>query len=88
MSGFSLRGPLLRRTSEPMKMEKQAVIEVAQQSYLPRKVNYYVNGSEKGLDELARSFGVTAAGPLQVEPYKPVERARSRQLPGFLQEEF
>jgi LysM repeat protein len=38
--------------------EKRAVIEVAQQSYLPRKVNYYVNGSEKGLDELAHSFGV------------------------------
>ncbi len=41
--------------------EKQAVIEVAQQSYLPKKVNYYVNGTEKGLDELARSFGVTQA---------------------------
>ncbi|MGA2936067.1 MAG: penicillin-insensitive murein endopeptidase [Syntrophobacteraceae bacterium] len=40
-------------------LEKQAVIEIAQQSYLPRKVNYYVNGSEKGLDELAHSFGVT-----------------------------
>ena len=39
--------------------DKQSVIEVAQQSYLPRKVNYYVNGSEKGLDELAKSFGVT-----------------------------
>jgi LysM repeat protein/murein endopeptidase len=40
-------------------VEKQAVIEMAQQSYLPKKVNYYVNGSEKGLDELAKSFGVT-----------------------------
>ncbi|HIJ67952.1 MAG TPA: LysM peptidoglycan-binding domain-containing protein [Deltaproteobacteria bacterium] len=40
-------------------LEKQAVIEMAQQSYLPRKVNYYVNGSEKGLDQLANSFGVT-----------------------------
>ena len=39
--------------------DKQSVIEVAQQSYLPKKVNYYVNGSEKGLDELAGSFGVT-----------------------------
>jgi LysM repeat protein len=39
--------------------DKQSVIEAAQQSYLPKKVNYYVNGSEKGLDELARSFGVT-----------------------------
>jgi len=42
-------------------VEKQAVIEVAQQSYLPRKVNYYVSGSEKGLDELARSFGVASS---------------------------
>ncbi len=41
--------------------DKQSVIEAAQQSYLPKKVNYYVNGSEKGLDELARSFGVTRA---------------------------
>ncbi len=41
-------------------VEKRAVIEAAQQSYLPKKVNYYVNGSEKGLDELAHSFGVTA----------------------------
>jgi LysM repeat protein len=40
-------------------MDKQSVIEAAQQSYLPKKVDYYVNGSEKGLDELARSFGVT-----------------------------
>ena len=38
---------------------KQSVIEMAQQSYLPKKVNYYVSGSEKGLDELAKSFGVT-----------------------------
>ena len=40
-------------------LEKQSVIEIAQQSYLPKRVNYYVNGSEKGLDELAHSFGVT-----------------------------
>ncbi len=39
--------------------EKLSVVEVAQQSYLPRKVNYYVNGSEKGFGELASSFGVT-----------------------------
>jgi LysM repeat protein len=39
--------------------DKLAVIEAAQQSYLPKKVNYYVNGSEKGLGELANSFGVT-----------------------------
>jgi len=40
--------------------DKLSVIEAAQQSYLPRKVNYYVTGSEKGLGELATSFGVTA----------------------------
>ncbi len=40
--------------------DKASVIEMAQQSYLPRKVNYYVTGSEKGLGELAGSFGVTA----------------------------
>ena len=41
--------------------EKQQVIEAAQESYLPRKVNYYVTGSEKGLDELAHSFGVSSS---------------------------
>ncbi len=41
-------------------LEKQAVIEIAQQSYLPKRVNYYVGGSEKGLAELANSFGVTS----------------------------
>lgn len=40
-------------------MQKMAVIEMAQQAYLPKRVNYYVNGSEPGLDELAKSFGVT-----------------------------
>jgi LysM repeat protein/murein endopeptidase len=39
--------------------QKRMVIEMAQQAYLPKKVNYYVNGSEKGLDALAQSFGVT-----------------------------
>jgi LysM repeat protein/murein endopeptidase len=41
--------------------EKQEVIEAAQESYLPKKVNYYVSGSEKGLDELAHSFGVSVS---------------------------
>ncbi len=39
--------------------DKASVIEMAQQSYLPRKVDYYVTGSEKGLGELAGSFGVS-----------------------------
>lgn len=39
--------------------EKNMVIDMAQQSYLPKKVNYYVNGSENSIDALARSFGVT-----------------------------
>jgi LysM repeat protein/murein endopeptidase len=43
----------------PDEPDKLAVVEAAQQSYLPRKVNYYVNGSEKGIPELASSFGVT-----------------------------
>jgi len=38
--------------------QKRAVIEMAQQSYLPKKVFYYANGNEKNLDALARSFGV------------------------------
>ncbi|MFZ2446786.1 MAG: penicillin-insensitive murein endopeptidase [Syntrophobacteraceae bacterium] len=39
--------------------EKRMVVDMAQQSYLPTKVNYYVNGSEHGLDAIAQSFGVT-----------------------------
>jgi LysM repeat protein/murein endopeptidase len=38
--------------------QKQMMIEVAQQSYLPKKVNYYVKGNEPSLNALARSFGV------------------------------
>ena len=40
-------------------VQKLTVIEMAQQAYLPKRVNYYVNGSEPGLDELAKNFGVT-----------------------------
>ena len=39
--------------------QKLAVIDMAQQAYLPKRVNYYVNGSEPGLVDLAKSFGVT-----------------------------
>lgn len=39
--------------------DKRMVIEMAQQSYLPKKVNYFVNSNDTSLDELARSFGVT-----------------------------
>ncbi len=39
--------------------QKRMVIEMAQQAYLPQKVNYYVEGNEKSLDALAQSFGVT-----------------------------
>jgi LysM repeat protein/murein endopeptidase len=38
---------------------QQAVIELAQQAYLPKRVHYYANGSETGLPSLARSFGVS-----------------------------
>jgi LysM repeat protein/murein endopeptidase len=40
--------------------EKQRdLIELAQGAYLPKKVNYFVQGSESGLGALASSFGVT-----------------------------
>ncbi len=39
--------------------QKRAVIEMAQQAYLPKKVFYYAKGSEGGLDHLALSFGVS-----------------------------
>lgn len=35
------------------------LIEMAQQAYLPKKVNYYVKGTEPGIETLARSFGVS-----------------------------
>ncbi|MGV8073840.1 MAG: penicillin-insensitive murein endopeptidase [Syntrophobacteraceae bacterium] len=37
---------------------KRAIIEMAQQAYLPKKVFYYANGTEGNLDRLAQSFGV------------------------------
>ncbi len=39
--------------------QKQMMIEVAQQSYLPKRVNYYARGNEKDLAQLAYNFGVT-----------------------------
>ncbi len=39
--------------------QKRKVIAMAQQAYLPKRVNYYVTGNEKNLAALARSFGVT-----------------------------
>jgi LysM repeat protein/murein endopeptidase len=38
--------------------QKRTAIEMAQQAYLPKQVNYYVKGNERGLEELAQSFGV------------------------------
>lgn len=38
--------------------QKRMAVEMAQQAYLPKKVNYYVKGTEHSLDALARSFGV------------------------------
>lgn len=40
--------------------QKRTVIEMAQQSYLPKKVQYYAKGNDRGIDALAKSFGVTA----------------------------
>ena len=68
--------------------DKQTVIEAAQQSYLPKKVNYYVNGSEKGLDELARSFGVTRADLCRWNHISSSSVLGPGQLPRILQEEF
>jgi murein endopeptidase/LysM repeat protein len=40
--------------------EKQRdLIELAQGAYVPKRVNYYVQGNESGLPALAASFGVT-----------------------------
>jgi len=41
-----------------MDEQKRAVIEMAQQAFLPKRVNYYVKGNEKNLESLAQSFGV------------------------------
>jgi murein endopeptidase/LysM repeat protein len=41
-----------------MDEKKEAVIEIAQQAYLPKKVLYYAKGAERSLDSLAQSFGV------------------------------
>ncbi len=38
--------------------QQRTVVEMAQQAYLPMKVNYYVKGSENSLEALAQSFGV------------------------------
>jgi LysM repeat protein/murein endopeptidase len=38
--------------------QQRTVIEMAQQAYLPKKVDYYVKGTEHGVEELARSFGI------------------------------
>lgn len=39
--------------------QKATIIEMAQQSYLPKKVNYYVKSGESDLKALAKSFGVS-----------------------------
>jgi LysM repeat protein len=39
--------------------DKRAVVELAQQAYLPKRVNYYVKGNERGMESLAKSFGVS-----------------------------
>lgn len=41
-----------------MDEQKRTVIEMAQQAFLPKKVNYYVKGNESSLEALAQSFGV------------------------------
>jgi LysM repeat protein/murein endopeptidase len=39
-------------------VQQRTVVEMAQQAYLPPKVDYYVKGSEHSLAALAQSFGV------------------------------
>ncbi|MGC8494831.1 MAG: penicillin-insensitive murein endopeptidase [Syntrophobacteraceae bacterium] len=36
----------------------RSIIAMAQKSYMPKKILYYVTGHEKGLGQLARNFGV------------------------------
>ncbi|WP_244084979.1 penicillin-insensitive murein endopeptidase [Desulforhabdus sp. TSK] len=43
---------------DPSDTQKHTAVEMAQQAYLPKRVNYYVKGNERNLDTLARSFGV------------------------------
>ena len=43
----------------PDEANMRAVIAVAQESYLPKKVDYFVAGNEKGIPQLAKSFGVS-----------------------------
>lgn len=45
---------------QDMDSKKQQVIEMAQQSFLPKKVHYYVKGNEPNLNVLANSFGVSS----------------------------
>jgi LysM repeat protein/murein endopeptidase len=37
----------------------RSIIAVAQESYLPKKVDYYVTGNDRGISQLAKSFGVS-----------------------------
>lgn len=43
---------------DPSDTQKHTAVEMAQQAYLPKRVNYYIKGTERNLDTLARSFGV------------------------------
>lgn len=52
---WSTKAARISEEDEPQRAE----IEMAQQAYLPQKVNYYVKGSDRSLAELAQSFGVS-----------------------------
>lgn len=43
----------------PNEVKMDQIIQVAQESYLPKKIDYFVNGSEKGIAQLAKCFGVS-----------------------------
>ncbi len=43
----------------PDATKMRSIIAIAQASYMPRKVDYFVSGHEKGIAQLAKSFGVS-----------------------------
>lgn len=56
-----------------MEEQKRAVIEMAQQSYLPKKVHYYATGKERNIESLAKSFGVCGRDLCRWNNFRPTE---------------
>ena len=68
--------------------QQRTAIEMAQQAYLPKKVNYYVKGNEHGLEELARSFGVNQKDLCRWNQMHLNDVLYARRLYGLLQAEL